>query len=545
MASVRELYANNGVIDFICASNGSLEIHPSNTCSKFINQFHTPIDLPSQEKYTIGVTKFSLPKFQAKLYEKDFKESQISYNISLFKYDKERSIYLPDENSTVELFTLAPNVDIYGLWPPGGENINQNNFFSKIDHGEKLKGPFHHPATPTFNGSHILKKDFLEGYGHSLVLDINLPAVEFERQELLLKLFKKYIKKYALFDASITDENLRSPEDSNNVNTDIEDPVADDDLDSENLGGNFENPHISKGVDIFSPQWILPRALNLNTTTTTDIFSVYQDPNNLLGSFNPYSDIFEFHNFNKFPQFALNELFQEFMFESGFINNNNQFKKLVQDIYHIPQVNSGFEDIISDTNTDFIQMFPQYDSETGKLSTPDNFINDWGSIFSWKFQSFLRENNIYPNFVGIYATFGQKTAKLFNIDLSQRIILGILGAPRLNLNNHFFRLKLDFSKSIVNHVNVFSDLVDHSTRYGSQMTNLLDMLMNNESDEIFTNPRIESSFRPLKNNTIHEASFILTDSSGKDIHFENTVNTIDGNLKSGHNSVLHMRIKSV
>ena len=140
---------------------------------------------------------------------------------------------------------------------------------------------------------------------------------------------------------------------------------------------------------------------------------------------------------------------------------------------------------------------------------------------------------------------------MFNIDTSQNLLLGYYGDPRADAyKQNNFTLCPNFDKNPISNCLIYSDLVENNMRYGEQTVNLLDFIpspdnLGSHNKQTFANPRIRSNYRPLKNNYIADASFVLTDINGQKIVFENSENS-SGEYSNTHtalNTFLQLRIR--
>ena len=120
---MESLYGTN----FFLTSNGSLDTHPENTPSRFTNVLTQPIVLNPNIKYEIQLANIHASSFEKMLVAGDYGESYISYNISLFNYDRDSQSYKVNERFTRELFRLAPSKDVEGLfeYDTGNSDFNK------------------------------------------------------------------------------------------------------------------------------------------------------------------------------------------------------------------------------------------------------------------------------------------------------------------------------------------------------------------------------------------------------------------------------------
>ena len=98
-------------------SNSSEELYPENNAAKFTNTLKSQIKLNPNLEYEVKLTNLHVPLYETCLVANDFEESTIKYNIGTFYIDDRfRGSYVLDETSVKPLFTLAPNVNIDGIF---------------------------------------------------------------------------------------------------------------------------------------------------------------------------------------------------------------------------------------------------------------------------------------------------------------------------------------------------------------------------------------------------------------------------------------------
>ena len=89
---------------------------PDNCASQFTNVLKETIKLDPDVGFEARLANFHIPNVEYVLKADDFDTSSLIYNIGLFEYDTNREGYFQNPNYAKELFRLAPDKNIEGLF---------------------------------------------------------------------------------------------------------------------------------------------------------------------------------------------------------------------------------------------------------------------------------------------------------------------------------------------------------------------------------------------------------------------------------------------
>ena len=106
----------NGNSTLFLTSNSNLDMFSDNCASQFTNVLKETIKLDPNIEFQARLANFHIPNVEYILKANDFDTSSLIYNIGLFEYDTNREAYFQNPNYTRELFRLAPNKNIEGLF---------------------------------------------------------------------------------------------------------------------------------------------------------------------------------------------------------------------------------------------------------------------------------------------------------------------------------------------------------------------------------------------------------------------------------------------
>ena len=116
----------NGNFTLFLTSNANLDMFPNNNASKFTNVLKETVKLNPNVDFQARLANFHIPNVECILKKNDFESSSLKYNIGLFEYDITRDRYFENKIYRRELFRLAPNKDIEGLF----ESSSHKSFFN-------------------------------------------------------------------------------------------------------------------------------------------------------------------------------------------------------------------------------------------------------------------------------------------------------------------------------------------------------------------------------------------------------------------------------
>ena len=89
---------------------------PDNCASQFTNVLKETIKLDPDVGFEARLANFHIPNVEYVLKADDFDTSSLIYNVGLFEYDTNREAYFQNPNYARELFRLAPDKNIEGLF---------------------------------------------------------------------------------------------------------------------------------------------------------------------------------------------------------------------------------------------------------------------------------------------------------------------------------------------------------------------------------------------------------------------------------------------
>ena len=179
-----EFQSDNNLTIFL-TSNANLDMYPNNDASKFTNVLKQSIRLNPNVDYQARLANFHIPNVEYVFKEYDFEGSSLKYHISLFEYDPSTRGYLEHEKYRRELFRLAPDKNIEGLFEAGD-----------------LKSKFN-PADPENNDqmdvlgkpyARVKKAKFLYNLSHSLVISTE-DNDKYQKQSSILSWIRHYLNK--------------------------------------------------------------------------------------------------------------------------------------------------------------------------------------------------------------------------------------------------------------------------------------------------------------------------------------------------------------
>lgn len=183
-------------------SNGSLDIYPDNVASKFTNHLKSEIKLNPDVNYEVRLANLHVPLYETSLIADDFEDSCIKYNIGTFYFDElSEGKYVLNKSTAKTLFTLAPNVNIDGLFDQG--DLKKYSFNHTSPDNDIVRDLTGKPAMRS------LKESFIHNLGHSLRVRETKPSSPNHRsEEQILAYFKETLLKS---DVYANGSNLRGP----------------------------------------------------------------------------------------------------------------------------------------------------------------------------------------------------------------------------------------------------------------------------------------------------------------------------------------------
>ena len=136
-----------------------------------------------------------------------------------------------------------------------------------------------------------------------------------------------------------------------------------------------------------------------------------------------------------------------------------------------------------------------------------------------KYKTNSEDTNKNAPFIGVFITFGKRMARFFSVDVDQYILIANYGFSTVQWKDFYLKLTPNFTKKKIEKMNIYSDLVSPSVRFGNHLTNLLDIVsVPNES--IVQKHVTSGHYRPLKDHKINSVSMLATDHDGEIINFE-------------------------
>ena len=173
----------NGSFTLFLTSNASLDVYSNNNSSKFTNVLKETIRLDPNMKFEARLANFHIPKVEYVLKKDDFSSSSLIYNVGLFQYDTEKERYFENRQYTKELFRLAPDRNIEGLFEKSSRKtlVNEDDDDGTMD---ALGKPY----------ARVKKEKFLDILSHSLRLKPST-GNKHTQELVFLNLFKEYLNK--------------------------------------------------------------------------------------------------------------------------------------------------------------------------------------------------------------------------------------------------------------------------------------------------------------------------------------------------------------
>ena len=465
-----------GTTLFVC-SNGSLDSFPENTASCFTNTLKSSISLNHNIKYEVQLANLHIPAYENILIKGDYENSYLSYNIGQFIYDPPSRRYKLNDDTSKELFRLAPNRDFEGLFG-SGETSDQFYQFNPNDNSQ---------GNPSLN---IQKENMLQELGKSL--ELNKTSKSIKKENKIVSYLKKRIHRADHFRKKFDSSNLLAT------------------WYSEINGLLFADLNHIPQEEMYDMMSFFLQKVNYS-------------PNNLsylLKSTSQYSDAIpvlvpdgrsviddlESSRFvkhirllaNKCDLMALYGSFSDGTIKS-FIRSGilKKGEGLIKACEGSETLNSSSDDV-------------RRNKKLENIDFSENLTSDNED-----------QSNLIPNapLLGIFVRFGRKMSKFLGVDENQMILIGHYGFPTTETpQNYFIKISPDFRKPKVETVMIYTDIVSPSTRVGGVQTNILDIISAPNTGTI-QRSMAQGQYRPLRNHEISEITIEIYNRDGDVIHY--------------------------
>ena len=189
-------------------SNASLDLYGENSASKFTNVLKEPIRLDPNLNFELRLANFHMPNVEYILKKDDFSGSSLVYNVGLFQYDADRGRYFENELYTRELFRLAPDRSIEGLYEKSSRNLNIGRKSLRGGGGANVDNAAMDSLGKPYD--RVKKEKFLATLNHSLRMKPST-GNRFTNELIFLNLFKEYLNKSNTYEFGTLDNLLINP----------------------------------------------------------------------------------------------------------------------------------------------------------------------------------------------------------------------------------------------------------------------------------------------------------------------------------------------
>ena len=498
-------------------SNGSIIQYPDNKPSQFINTLKSQIKLDPNLKYNVKLHNYHIPLYETCLVGGDYINSCLEYNIGFFIHDPNKQSYVLDQSSVKRLFTLAPEVNIDGIFD------NEEYHLFKYN----VNDPSNDIRNDIVGGKpslRALKENFIHDLGMSLKLNEKQKDKTILNREMInLKVFKDMLAKrndklppHNLFGRFFSDLNYFLLDEFSFLSQ--EDNMAffmrlmlDVDY------GALMYDHMKLSAQL---PWNTAEEMNDNTNGIGDMTEVVTEHLETLDS--------QCSGLNKYHSYTNDELRTILRGDSKPATVQNIIKRACQ---------SGNKKKIKkrkrnktdngDNTSRSVRSVEDTDgmSDLNKASADEEEEEGVSSS-----SSSVKVVDNQP-FMGIFVTFGKRMARFFNIKPSQYVLLAHFGFPTVNHSDYYIKLTPNFRKSKIEKLMIYSNIVKPNIRVGDYLTNLLDTISVTNSN-IIHRPYAVGSNKPLRNHVIDSVSIVCADDKGNMIHFENnTESTFELHIK--------------
>ena len=535
-----------------------------------------PIVLNPNIKYEIQLANIHASSFEKMLVAGDYGESYISYNISLFNYDKDSQSYKVNDRFTRELFRLAPSKDVEGLFEYGTGNIDFNKTIPN-DNG----------ANDVITGKpsqRYQKDEFIKKLSSSMEIKKELNSAFFEKNAIL-GLLKKNLTRGG--GAEIYNKKFRG---NNNLLARWFSEA------NSMLFADFYHLDVIQMFKLISKLMVYAKYTNSEyrylIKVTSQLDRVNMIPNKPSTRTEPLSTakmsvafvkhLREMEKSCKVLQHTIKSRTDEAlldMFRGGYFDRQNAGGKIIRvckksdiddkfsispenrksDNSHVnsneilshaeensipPTTESihdllsraiyGANDIVVGSANEFggVVVSNEIDNDTNKttvdvnsgVDTPNTVFVHPNSEKVSDISNKTQTNKSGP-LIGIFIKLGNRMSKFLGVGPDQIIMVGHHGfADFEKTQSHYVRLTPNFAKPRVNTLMVYSDVVNPTTRVGGVQTSILDMITVPETGMIHRS-NARPLYRPLKNHTIHTISTSIHDCDGSLIQYPRDVYT--------------------
>ena len=489
----------------LATCNGSTDIFPDNNASKFTNTLKSQIRLNPNLDYEICLSNLHTPAYEALLVGDDFEGSYIKYNIGLFLMDPRASQhYTLKSDTSRELFRLAPNRDIHGLF---SHNDREHRYNFKSPNNDVARDKSGLPAIRQ------LKDKFIDELSSSLHLDPRGDRERLLRETKILDYFRATLAKNAVYS-----DMLRGPK-SNLLARWFSDL---------NILLFSEFTHLDQNQMLFFISTIMMYVKYPPHAYRSMISSVSQIPKSLKNDIPNLSTVAlqglasgDFINHIRRLEAecaGLSEKFHSYTDENlRKLHRHPETLKMVTSTVnkvckrsHVPSINNDNSANTNDSNTTTSTTTTTATTTTAPTGTTGANSGNRNNRHDLK---------RFSPFIGVYVTFGKRMCKFLNVDQNQSVLIASFGFPTLDIVDYYLKISPDFRKKKVETLLIYSDLVAPEIRVGGFMTNLLDII-SVPNDNTIQRTMTQPLYRPLKNHTIDSVSIVVTDTVGEEIHFE-------------------------
>ena len=557
--------AKHGTVIY-AASNGNLEMYPDNNPSAFINLLKTNVKLDPDIQYTVKLHNFHIPLHETSLIAGDYEESSIKYNVGLFYYDKRKTgRYMIDPSSVRNLFTLAPEVNIDGVFGEGEHHFNIGDPSNDIN--KDLGG-----GKPSVRS---LKEDFINRVGLSLKLNDKETNLDKKNREIqLLRYFKETLRKNPRRKAN-SSSNLSGP---NNLMgrflSDLNYFMFNEFtfLDQNQLFFfvsrimwfmRYEDERYFDWVKWSSqvPRSIRRHEMPTLTKAGTAAERAPEKFKNYIRAMEaqcPGLNMFHAYTDDQLRKILRKDtkldVVQDIITDACpthhrasslvYVRKKSELKKAK----HRVKLNNMSSSSSSSSNDVFMRDAPvpagdeegvqkgeivwitgidNNDDEgpqeaTTSTTTTTTTTNDEEMLAddgSQQQQWVVPPHEPFRPFIGVFITFGKRMARFFNVKESQYVLLAHFGFPSINYSDYYIKLTPNFNKPKIEKLFIYSDVVKPCIRLGGFLTNLLDVVSVSNANTI-NRPLVSGSDKPLKNHSIDSISILTTNEDGDRFCFE-------------------------
>ena len=465
-----------GTTLFIC-SNGSLDSFPENTASCFTNRLKSGISLNHNIKYEVQLANLHIPAYENILIKGDYENSFLSYNIGQFIYDPSSRRYKLKDDSTKELFRLAPNRDFEGLFGLGDSSV-QYYRFNPNDNSQ---------GNPSLN---IQKENMLRELGKSL--ELNKSSKSIKKENKFVSYLKKRIHRADHFKKKFEENNLMGI------------------WYSEINGLLFADLNHIPQEEMYDMMSFFLQKVNYSPNNLSYLLKSTSQYSEAIPVLVPDGrsviDDLESSRFVKHIRFLANKCDSMALYGSfsdgaikSFIRSGilKKGEGLVKACEVSKTLNISSEDTASNKKLE-------------KIENRENLTTDYED-----------QSNLIPNspLLGIFVRFGRKMSRFLGVDENQIILIGHYGFPTTETpQNYYIKITPDFRKKKIETIMLYTDIVSPSTRVGGVQTNILDIISAPNTGTI-QRSMAQGQYRPLRNHEITHITIEIYNRDGDVIHY--------------------------